>query len=83
MGVAADAGGSGPGIWSRWAVAEQDAPEEFLDLADNDFTDGCEDTARETYDDGTYVGYVDAYTGCGENANEIIRQPGCLRARST
>ena len=46
--------------------------EEFLDLPDKDYTDGCGDTARAPYNNGMFTGYIDAYTGCGEAGNEAI-----------
>lgn len=51
-------------------LASQYTPEELLDA--NDFSEGCQDTAREPYDDGSYAGFVDAYTGCGESGNELV-----------
>jgi serine protease Do len=67
---------AGVSMSTSTALAEQYTPEEFLDLPDNDYTDGCDETAREPYDDGTYVGYLDAYTGCGESLNEVITIAG-------
>ena len=38
----------------------------------NNYMDGGGDTAREPYDNGTFTGYIDAYTGCGEAGNEVV-----------
>lgn len=51
-------------------LASQYTPEALLDA--NDFSADCQDTAREPYDDGSYAGFVDAYTGCGESGNELV-----------
>lgn len=60
----------GASVIASRELAAQYTPEELLDA--NDFSSGCQDTAREPYDDGAYAGFVDAYTGCGESGNELV-----------
>jgi serine protease Do len=60
----------GASIIASRELAAQYTPEELLDA--NDFSSGCQDTAREPYDDGSFAGFVDAYTGCGESGNELV-----------